>query len=187
MKVKDILESVCLYLDLTEELEPVFNGGSLSEEVENEYKKLILAINLTTQELCYKAMPLTTIEKVVTLDKTIIIKDLTKKAINIVQVKNNQNKKQKFKIVDDKIVLNNQGTFEVTYNYLLNSVSSCEDEIDLNFYLSLKTFVYGVVSEYYNINGLFEESKVFHEKFLTAIKQSLKQNKCFTLPKRRWF
>ena len=64
MKVKDILENVCLYLDLTDEFQPLFNNTQPSSEVLTEYKKLILAINTVVQELSYKVLKLKSKEDV---------------------------------------------------------------------------------------------------------------------------
>lgn len=185
MKVKEVLESVCLYLDLYDEFLPLFNGESLTEEVKLEYKKMLLAINNTTQELSYKILKNKAKEDVLFVSNTFNKNMLTKQAIEIIEVKNN-NKKLKFKIFGNNIECNTTKA-EITYTYLPQLVSSLEDEIVTDNRLSLKAFVLGVISEYNNINGLFDDSLAFQEKFLKAVNECLKPNRNFKLPKRRWF
>ena len=185
MKVKDILESVCLYLDLTDEFQPLFDNTQPSSEVLTEYKKLILAINSVVQELSYKVLRLKTKEDVLFINNTFDINLLSKKMFNIVEIKSN-NKKLKFEVLDNKIFCNTSNA-QITYNYLPNLVSSLEDEVSVDSRLSLKAFIFGVIAEYNNINGLFEDAQVYNNKFLDAIKECKKLNKNFCLPKRRWF
>ena len=186
MKVKDILESVCLYLDLTDEFAEVFNSGSVSKEVENEYKKLLLAINSVLEDFCYKINLTKTKEEVVFFNKSFDILSLSKKAINIIEVKNQKGKKIRFKIFENRIECDT--TFaQITYNYLLEPVKLLEDQILIDNKISLKAFVLGVISQYYYINGLFDDAKIFEEKFLNAVKECVGFNKNFNMPKKRWF
>lgn len=186
MKVKDILENVCLYLDLTDEFQPIFEGGEVSEEVETEYKKLLLSLNGVMQEFSYKINLTTKKEDVVFFNNSFDLNLLSKKAINIIEVKNQNGKKLKFKIIDNKLECNTT-LAQVTYNYLLEPVKNIEDEVLINNKISMKAIVLGVISQYYYINGLFDDAKIFEESFLKAVKECLRTNKNFFMPKKRWF
>lgn len=185
MKVLEILEKVCVYLDLTDEFETVLNEEGFPPEILNDFDKIMLAINNTCESLSYKFLNFKTTEEVSFSSHLIEVKNLSKKAIEILSVKNKQGEKLPFKVYDGKIECNTTCAL-VTYVYSPKHVINLREEVLVDLRVSLSTFALGVVSEYFYINGLLDDYNVYKEKYLNALTECLKKGKVH-LPKRRWF
>ena len=185
MKVLEILERVCVYLDLTEEFEKVLNEEGFGEDVINDYEKIILSINNLSEDLSYSILKNKTSEEVNFVNNLFDMTSLTKRVIGIKEVKSLSGKKLKYELSDNMIECNVTNAI-VTYYYAPKQVYNLRDEVFIDPRISFKAFVLGVVSEYFYINGLLDDYKVYQEKFLNALGETRKKTN-IRLPKRRWF
>ena len=77
------------------------------------------------------------------------------------------------------------GEVDVEYEYLPNDVTIDED-CEISTKVSSKTLALAVVSEYCMIEGLYEQSVMFGQKFQEEIKLALTTNRSVYLKARRW-
>ena len=194
MTVKDILQSATLFLGLYDEFKAFFNGtGTLSDEGEADYQKLLLALNLTLSNLALNTnMYLTRETKSLDSDSKFLISALTKTFANLRFVKDKQTGKVlKTRIVDNSVFVD--GAYEkgvrevnVEYSYLPTKLTALNDNISL-VKLGEKTLVLGVVSEYCFICGLFDDATIWKERFDKTLKENFVSLENKKMPKRKWF
>ena len=189
MTVIEILESVGLYLDLTDDFKSFSSGtGEITEEVELEVNKILKAINNVIEQLSFNFLNFKTQETVLIEDKNFDLGLLSHKLLKVCSLKiKSNNKKLKFEIDGNYIKTDFDGYVDIEYFYVPNKVMNLNDKILIDSKISESVFVLGVIAEYCFINGLFDDAKVWEEKFLKELNKVIKFNKNFYLPKRGWF
>lgn len=185
MNVLNILKLTCAYLGFFDDFKTFFEltPETLPPEKERELEILLLSVD-NVQNRLLNSFPQITKENVEAQDNKIMLNSLTKTAKKVLSVKENGNN-IKFKIYDNFILTNKNGTFEVEYSYLLPKVLTKTDEIALNF-LPERTFALGVASEYCFISGLFDDAVIWEEKFKSVLKKESEAVRTFIMPKRKW-
>jgi len=77
------------------------------------------------------------------------------------------------------------GTAEVTYFFIPAFTDDLEEVIHIPN-LAEKTFIYGVLTEYALISGMFNEAKIWNERFEAGLFRTCEKNKRLKIPAPRW-
>ena len=197
MIVKDVVELAAVYLQLEDVLATTNFTGTLNANTNpsvtvdalttRNINLLIRCTSLVLGEIASDIMPLKTSESLSSSSGKILLSGLTAKVYKIISVKKDGSKIS-FKVYPTYIqIYCDDGTFEIEYNYLPSAKTTLTDNIDeVGNFVDLRTIAYGVASEYAYISGLFEEAKMWEEKFKNALDTKTKL-KNYYLKARRWF
>ena len=185
MEVIDIIKQSIHLLSLNEYYDVVDKASKESEEEilkNEEIKKLLNITNLVLNDLCTNYFPIVNKQIVNITNKNYPIKNL----INFYKIKNvkKNNMVENYKIISKDIVVENEGEYEINY-YYLPQVNSLFDELDFLSTLSPEVLVYGLCAFYCLSIGLFDEFKIYNDKYKTRA-EAIKNLKVFELPKRKW-
>jgi len=77
------------------------------------------------------------------------------------------------------------GRIKVTYLYIPNFSDDLEEVISIPN-LAEETFIYGVITEYALISGMFNEAKVWNERFEAGLFNTSEKNKRLKIRAPRW-
>lgn len=197
MTVKDAVELAAVYLQLEDVLSLSAFTGTLNASsnpsitaddlTDRNVNLLIRCTSLVLGEIASDIIPLKTKQTLTSSDGRILLSSLTSKLYKIISVKKNK-RKVSFRVYPSFIeVDSDDGTFEVEYNFLPSDKTALTDNIDeVGNFVDARTIAYGVASEYAYISGLFEEAKMWEEKFKNALDTKTKL-KNYYLKARRWF
>lgn len=196
MTVKDAVELAAVYLQLEDVLSSENFSDSLNVNVNSSVSEddltqrninlLIRCTDLVLGEIASDQIPLKCVETLSSADGQIYFSSFANKVYKILSVKKNSSKIS-FKVFPTYIETGKSGEVEVEYNFLPETKTSLTDSIDeVANLVDLRTIAYGVASEYAYISGLFEEAKMWEEKFKNAIDAKTKL-KNYTVKARRWF
>ncbi len=182
MFVKDIILKACDFIENDELAQAIEQDSALDEEKQNALDKLLKCFNLVRNEIVCEYMPIVNMERVICHDGKINFNQFKKKVVDIISVKDNFGNNVKFKIFDDFMLVEG-GDVLVCYN-------SSTDELDLDgeFFstISDRVYAYGVVREYYFIQTLYEDAKVWDERFKSSLQIFERKKGDTVLPRRRW-
>ena len=186
MIVKNIIKKVA---NLTGDtiLRDAIESNTLSTEQQKEISLLVDCVNLTNSNIATNYVKLYATKKIVSYSDLITYSSITNETIyDIVSVKNSYGKDVNFSLTTSGIEVK-AGTYYVRYTYFPKDVEY-EDEIT-NFPLKIseRIFVYGVVSEYLYVKGVFDEAQMWEEKFKLEMKNTQRQQKNLKIKSSRWF
>ena len=197
MTVKDAVELAAVYLQLEDVLSLSAFTGTLNANTNpsitadslttRNVNLLIRCTSLVLGEIASDIIPLKTSESLSSSSGKILLSSLTSKLYKVISVKKNK-RKVSFRIYPTYIEVDgDDGTFEVEYFFLPSEKTALTDTIDeIGNFVDARTIAYGVASEYAYISGLFEEAKMWEEKFKNALDTKTKL-KNYYLKARRWF
>ena len=186
MKIIDIMKDSATLLGLIYERE-ILDKTHQSTEAEclAENPNIVSMFNLikySIRELCTNYVPVSTTITVQTIDKQCSIGYLQ----NCIRVQNVtlNSENVKFKIVNKRILFEQDGKYEINYA-TYPEILSMYDEIDFLQNFSPDVIVLGLCSYYALAHGMFELFEEMHEKYIEKA-ESLKDLKIFEIPCRRW-
>lgn len=197
MTVKDAVELAAVYLQLEDVLSTSSFTGTLNANTNpsvtadslttRNINLLIRCTSLVLGQIASDIIPLKTKQTLTSSAGSILLSGLTSKLYKVLSVKRN-GRKVAFKVYPTYIDIGERdGEFEVEYNYLPSDKTALTDNIDeVGNLIDARTIAYGVASEYAYISGLFEEAKMWEEKFKNALDTKTKL-KNYYLKARRWF
>lgn len=182
MKVRDILKGASVILskhDLTSKL------ASEEEIVSSEVDMLLVATNLILEEIACDYIPCYKIEEIVVRDNKYSISELSESLLAIRSIKDGKMQSVSHFVNGDYIVLPN-GKFTIKYTYLPKRVNIDSDIIGFDRQLTDRVIIYGVVSEYYLMSGLYSEAELMRGKFESAITSASKKLTNIVMRGRVW-
>jgi len=197
MKLREIIKLACVILQLDELLNSEYlfdeNYDILDEQsiltsgtsTEKTLNLLIKCFNLAYSEIATDYLPLITMQNVTVYDGVYNLNALDNNFYKLIKLENKNGESSSFKIVDNILYAKN-GDYQLYYCYIPNALTLNSDVSNFNGRVYDRIFVYGLVKEFYCINGLYEEAKFFQTKFEESIKNSKVVKKEIKLPKRRW-
>lgn len=197
MTVKDAVELAAVYLQLEDVLSTQTFSGTLNANsnpsvtadalTTRNVNLLIRCTSLVLGRIASDLMPLKKVENLSSSSKQILFSAFTSKVYKIISVKKN-GRKVSYQIYPTYIKLAcDDGEFEVEYNFLPSDKTLMTDNIDeVANLVDVRTIAYGVASEYAYISGLFEEARMWEEKFKNALDTKTKL-KNYVIKARRWF
>ena len=187
MTVLEILETASLYLNLREEFDYYFNDNNLvtpSNDVEYRFGILLKALNLVIVEIATEFKPLYFKEIVNFENNKFQISQLTQSPLKIVEVSDNL-KTYKFKITNGYIEINCSGNKSVRYSIIPEELSQTDSIYYFNTVYQ-KPLAFGACMEFCRLMGDSEESKIWEGYYYKSLKNCLKLDGTFKMPKRRW-
>ncbi len=182
MLVKDIILKVCDFTENDELAQALINETALDEDKQNLLNKLIKCFNLVRNEIVSEFIPIVKMERFVCDNGRINFNQFNGKVIDILSVKDKFGNNVRFKICDDFIEFDGKDVC-VWYN-----ASADELDKDDRFFstISERVYAYGIVREYYFIQTLYEDAKVWDERFKSSLQAFERKKGGTELPRRRW-
>lgn len=185
MKIVDLIKKACELLSLQQEID-LLNTAQVENESEllknQEIGKLFNLSKFSIQELCTNYIPLQAEAEIVTKNKTYSVGELK----NFIRVQNvcKNNKAVSYKLINRKLTFNEDGEYVVKY-LTYPEIESLFDDLDFLSNLSPDAMVFGLCAYYCLSKGLFDDFKIFNEKYVDRA-ESIKNLKIINLPQRRW-
>lgn len=180
MKLKEVIEICLTYLGDAE--------ASVSKQTaeHSKIKLLIKCANIVIKEIANDYIPLKDTEIVVASGGRFVYDLLPKRVSEIFKVQEKlSGQKVSFYQKPSVCLVDKDGELVVEYSYYPFDVA-IDDDCEISPKISSKTFALGVVSEYCMIEGMYEQSVMFGQKFQEEIKVACRQNKEFIVKARRW-
>ncbi len=183
MLVKDVIIKACDFIDNDSLSELLKNNLSLSDELQDMLNKLIKCFNLVRNEIASEYLPIVKIDVVRPSQNKIELTALSSKLLEVISIRDSKGHTLKYEIREDGIYLNSNEKVLIKYN-------SIPQELDLsgefNSFLPERVFAYGIVKEYYFMQTLYEDAKIWDERFKNSL-QIIERKKSETIiPRRRW-
>lgn len=147
-------------------------------------RRLVDCANLALAEIAAEYAPLTARSKVVATDGGFEISALPKRATKIKKVFKD-GAEVAFRQRARRCETNADGSLEAEYEYLPPR-AELNDECDLDAAVGAKTLALGALAEYCAIQGMFEQSEGFAERFREDMRTVVRRSREIRLPKRRW-
>ena len=186
MKILDILIDSAGFLGLTKELETLEQiNEENAEQVISDNENIAGLFNLvkfSIRELCTNYIPMVKSFTVKISDKQFALSELE----NFIRVQNVffKNELVKFKIINRKMILEEDGEYVITYE-TYPTINDIFEDIDFLQNFSPDVIVFGLCAYYALAHGMFNEFEEFHERYISKA-ESLKSLRNFEIPCRRW-
>ena len=179
-KKKQLLEKLKMQETQTGEQNEIV----LSKREMEKLESLLLCFNLVNQEIASDYLPFLTKENVEVKGDTIAFSDLSKRVINIYEVKDKFGFNLHFRIMSNYIKTNCKAK-SVVYSFLPEKMQ-LEDEIEFFNGLSARIYAYGVASEFLLVSGVSSDAEIWEERFKESLFMLSRKHGEHLLPKRRW-
>ena len=150
---------------------------------------LVRCANIVIKEIATDYLPLISYEQVEVKDGKISYDALAYRAIEVLSVRDaDTDIKSVFRHTPSYIQLVNKDMkrADVKYYYIPKDVG-LDDECPLSPQVSAKTAAMGVCSEFCLIEGLYEQSIVFADRFKDDLRSAVRRKGEITIKPRRWY
>ena len=186
MTVKDIIKTVALLLNRKDILEYLNSGATENYlKVLEDVNALVDCYNIVSEEIASTYYKFKAVETLSPQNGVVKCSEFTNNPLAIISVKGLNEKTISYKILPSEI-LTDEKTVVVEY-YYVPSKKTLDDISDFTA-TSIKNRIlaYGVATEFLLIDGAFEESSVWHEKFINSLKVVLINDKRKRIKGRIW-
>ena len=174
MTVKDVLKSASLLLTKLDLLSAL-DSNSIASSFTRDINLLIGATNLVINEIVSDYVPIYKSEDIEVSTGKYAVSSLSATLLAIRHLKSEAGYNVKYTIESGYILLPN-GKFNIKYSYLPAKVTALSDSLSfLDPQITDRVIAYGVVSEYYLINGLYSEAKLWRDKFESGVNSASKR------------
>lgn len=167
----------------------VFLGKALNGNEEFSDQELIVmqfCANFALSEIAQEYLPLTAECEVHAKGGRFYFEDMPKRVSKIVSVRDKEGNKVRFRTRTLYCETGRDGDFTVEYRYLPESVMADGDcEVDPS--VSSKTVALAACAEYCMINGMYEQSEGFAERFRQDMRTLTRPVGTVELKARRWY
>ena len=186
MKLKKIIKDVCVTLGL-DELALGLDAENISQATETGTKKFVNYFNVIEKEIASEFLPAMK-KEYIEAENQIDFSSLEEDILDVIYIKNKDNQKMFFEVFPSFVTF--QGTsFEILYTYLPDDFGLTDD---IDVLVPNQVYVYGILREQYENEGLLDKAQICEEKFKNSISSLIEKdkNKIFNpkrLPKRNWF
>ncbi|MGN1162931.1 MAG: hypothetical protein ACI4T2_03330 [Christensenellales bacterium] len=189
MKVKDVIELACVFLNKQDLLETsLFDSvqPDVTDEQQNEIGTLVRCLNLVVGEICCDYIPLVESEEIEVTGGKFEFSNLKKIAMEILAIRTQDGEKIRCKI-SPSFVLLPDGKYVVEYSYV--PAKLCIDDDMPSFYCRVpdRVFAYGVAMEYSLLCSLYDEMDIWQTRFRDGIEIATQKHSEKRLPRRGWF
>ena len=186
MKVKELIKITALTVG-EEETVNYLEGKAVSDlaSVKKNVDLLLRCYNLIADELSCEYLPLKTMETFTPENNRIYFSAFSKPPLKILNVYNENMKKVPYKLINDYI-WTQKDCVTVEYNYRLSPLGEDDEANYANGIIGPYTIAFGMASQFCLEKGRFNESEIYQEKYLLAIKSRIAQKGSLIIPARRW-
>ena len=183
MLVKDIIKLSCDFLDKSELAEKISSSSySLSEEESKEIASLEKCFNLVREEIALELLPSVKVDKVKSQNLKVPFTLLSSQPINIFAVKDLTGRTVKHRIMQDYIVVF-ANEVEIWYTSKPEKLAIKDKFSSI---LPERIYAYGVAREYYIKKSLYNDAKIWEERFKNSVEMLEPKKSGRSLPRRRW-
>lgn len=184
MLVKEIIKKVLNYTNNFELFNAVVQD-SLNEEQMKEINLLVDCVNLTNSNIATNYVKLYDYKTVKVENSFVEYSDITDKMIyDIVSIKS-KNCQVDYQVLSSGVLVNAK-EIDVKFSYFPKDVNLEGEIVNYGHKVNERVFVYGVISEYLYVKGVFDEAQLWEEKFKIEMKNCMKTAKSYKYNKRRW-
>ena len=156
----------------------------LTAEQEETITKLVDALNVAYAEAVTAYMPLTTDEKVVSVDGVIDCAELSKQMVHPVRLVDKNGAKHRYRIMPTLVVTDFDGEGVLTYAYAPDEYA-LEDSLD-DIRFTAEILAEGALGVYYFALRAFDLSAVHDDNFREAVKKMKYKGREMVIKERRW-
>lgn len=187
MEVKNIVKKVLIMIQNDSLADKISQESyTLTTDEQKEIDLIINSINLTQQNIATKYYSLIDVVKVTNSTGEIKYSDITSQHIyNILSVKNAKNANLKYVLKPTSIVTN-VGDNVIKYSYFPQDVTINDNLSVLSVKISERAILYGSISEYLFVKGIFDEAEMWEKKFKDEVNQIINIRKNAFIPPRTW-
>lgn len=183
MKVKDVILLAAEEIGIGEKVKGYLSTAST--EGERETKELLRCFHLVENEVALDYLPLLAEDTILTTTGDICFSELSCVPVRVFSVREERGERAAYDLFPDKIKTGKSAVYTVTYSYMPKK-KELDDEAEYKQAVSERLLSFGVAAEYCTANGLYEEAKVWNEKYKDAIKAAYRQKRCRVMRTRRW-
>lgn len=176
-----VYEVVNYALDLLGE-DIVVDGESI---LEGKIKTILKCVNIALDEIAQDYISPRKKEHFIVSSGMVKYSSLSERVLDIISVKKD-NKKVSFKMNTSDMSIEGEGSMEIVYTYLPKA-KNLKDDIVLSPKVTVKTLALGACAEYALIEGNYEQSVTFSDRFKNDLKCACRRDRLKNLTVDRWF
>ncbi len=180
MKLEEVINTALAYLD-----ERDHDAGRDNAE-DDKIRLLVRCVNIMLTEIAQEYLPLEDDCEVTAKDGRFSYDEIPRRVSKIISVKDEKGAKVTFRQRSFSCAVNRNGRLKVVYRYLPAAVA-LGDDCDVHPAVSEKTLALGTCAEYCMINGMYEQSEGFAERFRQDIRSCMRPVSAVTLKGRGWY
>ena len=180
MKLEEVINAALVYLNETDRRAGADATG------DEKIKLLSRCVNIMLTEIAQEYLPLADECEVTAENGAFGYEKLPRKVCRIMSVKDERGDKVDFRQRPFSCKVAKNGRLKVEYRYLPAEAVNGED-CDVDPAVSEKTLALGVCAEYCMINGMYEQSEGFAERFREDMRAAVRPVKSVILKERRWY
>lgn len=186
MTVKSILKLVSSLLNRKDFLSYLNTGNSTDVNLKGEIDTLVACYNVVAEELSTIYDKIMYTQKLTVSNGVLKYTQFTYNPVKILSVKDNDGKDVECEILPTEL-RTKTNRIVVDYTYIPNK-RKLDDESDFkNTPLKERVFAYGIATEYSLIKGSYEEASLWHDKYTSAIRNSLSIKGVSKIKGRAWW
>ncbi len=191
MKLKEILKLAVVFTDQKDLLEDEYFLTQTPPDYQpcnprqERIKELIDCFNLISNEIFTEYLPLSTFETVEFEDGVFQLKNLSKTATNVLEVRNKSGKKLKFRLQLSTVLCDvKQGV--VKYNFAPENLTLSSTHICHSAKVPARVFAFGIAMEHFFLQTQSTEALIWENRYRNSLLAIAKFNRNTTMPTRRW-
>ncbi len=186
MTVKEILTMASQFLNIEEEVKNYLQSDS-EENVSATFKVLLNSLNIVNNEIASDYFPLLHCEEIDIQNNKIFYEDLAKEVKDVYSIKSlDESSEYRFRCYDEYLKVNAGGRVKIVYSYNPPLLHLTDNAFSFGGKINTRAFALAVASEYCYIKNIFDEAKVWHERFEQSLQNNLSKKGNLILPKRKW-
>lgn len=162
--IKNIIKNACQYLQKKDIVAVIDEEEEATDDTQAVIDDLVMICNKVIQEIATDYLPCVAYEYVEVEVGCFDISDLENTLLAIKFIKTSKLSNVKFEVYGTSVIIKN-GSYVIAYSYLPDELVFTDSISDFSFRLTDRVISYGVVSEYFAINGQYDDSYIWEKRF----------------------
>jgi hypothetical protein len=182
MKINDVIKEVANMLQLTNVSgASLTNIESLEVQTQKDINLLLSCINEVLCDIATDHLPLKATDQITVTENQFSLNLLSNSFHKLISI----NTSKDYSIRQEILKIEN-GTYQLTYNYLPEIYQIGDTITDCDKRLTIYALSFGVAAEYCLISGNYSESEMWNSRFDSAMQIAKRNSKMPKLKERRW-
>lgn len=160
----------------------VLTGESI---LDGKTKTILKCVNIALDEIAQDYISPRKKEHITVLSGTVKYSSLSERVLDIISVKKD-GRKITFNMNTSDLSVDGEGSMKIVYTYLPKA-KELNDDIQLSPKITVKTLALGACAEYALIEGNYEQSVTFNDRFKNDLKCACRRDRLKNLTVNRWF
>lgn len=182
MTVREVISTAAEMVGVGEGVKSFLDGESTVGETET--LALLRCFNFIENEVSLDYLPLIAEDSVTTESGRVEYSALSKAAVRILSVKNEDEVGVKYKLFAGYLEAQ-PGELKIRYTYTPNE-KTLEDDAEVSLVVSVRLLAYGVAAEYCFSVGLYDEGEAWNKKYKDALAAAYSTRPVKVMRSRRW-